>query len=196
MNDLPHVNAQLFAGVELISIICFLAVAFIIYLNRIRIKQSWHLFRTQYCLNNLGLEQLSNIEFPDGLGHYFTIDRLLLRHDGITLLVYKKYPGRIFCANHIAEWTQMLGLKSYLFKNPLFELDYQVKAISAFLPGIHVDGFLFFDHTASFPKGHPEQVMHPNLIPQELQRNNRHQVETKVMAAWKKMQDLNAMTTQ
>ena len=189
MNDLSQVNAQLFAGVELISAVSFFAIAFIFYLNRIRIKQSWLLFRTQYCLNHLGLEQISDIQFPDGLGHHFTIDRLLLRHNGITLLVYKKYPGRIFCASNIDEWTQMLGQKSYAFKNPLFELDYQIKAISAFLPDIPIDGFLFFDHTAAFPKGHPEQVMHPNLIPQELQRYNRHQVETKVMSAWKKMQD-------
>ena len=192
MNNILNVNAQLFSGVGLISAVTFIAIIYIIYLNRIRIKQSWLLFRTKYCLNHLGLEQISNIQFPDGLGHHFTIDRLLLRHDGITLLVYKKYQGRIFCADHIDEWTQMLGQKSYAFKNPLFELDYQIKAIAAFLPDIQIDGFLFFDHTADFPKGHPEQVMHPRLIPHELQRNNRHQVETKVMSAWKKMQACQA----
>jgi len=192
MDNFLHVSAQLFSGVGLISAVTFIAIFFIIYLNRIRIKQSWLLFRTEYCLNNLGLEQISNIQFPDGLGHHFTIDRILLRHNGITLLVYKKYQGRIFCASNIDEWTQMLGQKSYTFKNPLFELDYQVKAISAFLPDIHIDGFLFFDHTAAFPKGHPEQVMHPRLIPLELQLNNRHQVETKVMSAWKKMQSCQA----
>ncbi|MCK5665415.1 MAG: NERD domain-containing protein [Thiotrichaceae bacterium] len=190
MNDLSQVNAQLFAGVELISAVSFFAIAFIFYLNRIRIKQSWLLFRTQYCLNHLGLEQISDIQFPDGLGHHFTIDRLLLRHNGITLLVYKKYPGRIFCASNIDEWTQMLGQKSYAFKNPLFELDYQIKAISAFLPDIPIDGFLFFDHTTQFPKGHPQRVMHPRLIPEELQRNNRHQVEPVVMDGWRKMQEL------
>lgn len=176
----------------MISAISIAAIAFIFYLNRAGIKQSWLSFRTRYCLNHLGLEQLSNIRIPDGLDHYFTIDRLLLRHNGFTLLVYKKYPGRIFCADHIAEWTQMLGLKSYPFKNPLFELDYQVKTISTYLSGIPVNGYLFFDHTAEFPKGHPRQVMHPRLIPPELQRNNRHQVETKVMAEWKRLQALAA----
>jgi len=189
MNDFSHVNTQIFAGIEFISTISILAIAFIIYLNRHRIKQSWSLFRTQYCLNHLGLEQLSNFKLPDGLDDHFTIDRLLLRHNGITLLVYKKYPGRIFCSDHIDEWTQMLGQKSYPFKNPLFELDYQVKAISAFLPDIPINGYLFFDHSAEFPKGHPKQVMHPDLVPQELQRNNRHQVDTHIMAAWKNLKE-------
>lgn len=186
MDNFLHVNAKLFTGVELIASISLLAIIFIIYLNRHRIKQSWYSFRTQYCLNRLGLEQLSNVQFPDGLGHYFTIDRLLLRHDRITLLVYKKYPGKIFCAEHIAEWTQMLGQKSYPFNNPLFELDQQIKTISAFLPDIRIDGYLFFDHTATFPKGHPDQVILPASIPNELRSNNRHQVKTDVMMAWKK----------
>ena len=190
MNDLSHVNANIFAGYELISSISFLAIAFIIYLNRIRIKQSWLSFRTRYCLKHLGLEQISNIQVPDGLDHHFIIDRLLLRHDGITLLVYKKFSGKIFCADHIDEWTQMLGQKSYLFKNPLFELENQIKAISAQLPDINIDGFIFFDHTTQFPKGHPDRVMHPRLIPEKLQRNNRHQVEPKVMDGWRKMQGM------
>ncbi len=190
MNDFLHVTTQLITRVESILIICILAIAFIIYLNRIRIKHSWTLFRTQHCLNQLGLEQLSNLQFDDGLDHYFTIDRLLLRHDGISLLMYKKYPGKIFCAKHIDEWTQMLGQKSYKFKNPLFELEYQIKAISAFLPGVKIDGFLFFDYTATFPKGHPEQVIHPHSIPLELQKNNRHKVENQVMYGWKKLQEL------
>ncbi|MCK4709444.1 MAG: hypothetical protein KAU21_12570, partial [Gammaproteobacteria bacterium] len=97
MNDFSHVNSKIFTEFWLIFAISFLAIAFIIYLNRNRIKQSWLSFRTRYCLNHLGLEQISNIQMPDGLDHHFSIDRLLLRHDGITLLVYKKYSGKIFC---------------------------------------------------------------------------------------------------
>ena len=190
MNDFSHVNAQIFNGLELISVISFLAIALIIYLNRIQIKQSWFSFRTRYCLKHLGLEQMSNIQIPDGLDQHFIIDRLLLRHDGITLLVYKKFSGLVFCADHIDEWTQMLGQKSYLFKNPLFELENQIKAISAQLPDIDIDGFLFFDHTSRFPKGHPDKVMRPRLIPEELQRNNRHQVDPIVMDGWRKMQKM------
>jgi len=188
MNDISHVNTQLMTRVEPIFAISLLAIALIIYINRLQIKQAWLNFRTRYCLSNLGLEQLTNIKCPEHLEHDFTIERLLLRHNGLTLIIYKKYPGRIFSSENIAEWTQMLGLKSYPFKNPLFELNYQIKAISACLDGIPVNGYLFFDHTAEFPKGMPNQVMTPDKVPPELQLNNRHQVETRVMAAWKMLQ--------
>ena len=81
---------------------------------------------------------MSNFKFPDGLGNYFTVDRLILRQDGISLLVFKQYPGSIFCADGIDEWTQMLAGKSYRFQNPLIDLDFQIKAISSFVPDVPV----------------------------------------------------------
>ena len=188
MNDISNPDTQLLTRIEPILGVCLLAIAFIIYLNRHRIRHSWLHFRTRYCLDSLGLEQLTNVQCPDGLGHYFNIERTLLRHDGITLVVYKKYSGKIFCSEHIDEWIQMVGLKSYPFKNPLFDLNHQVKAISACIEEIPVNGYLFFDQTTQFPMGHPEQVMSPENIPAELQRKNRHAVEPKVMRAWKTLQ--------
>ena len=171
-------------------LVIILGLILILVINRRRLKARWLNFKSRYCLNRLGLEQLSNVRCPDGLGDHFTIDRLLLRDNGISLLVYKKYPGKIFCADHIEEWTQMLGQKSYKFKNPLFELDYQIKAVASCFPDIQFDGYLFFDHLAEFPKGHPERVIHPQAIPDVLERSNRHQVDTTVMAAWKKLQEM------
>jgi len=184
MNDVSHVNTQLMLSLETLLAASILGVVLILYLNRRKLKLA---FRTRYCLGHLGLEQISNIQFDDGLGGYFTIDRLLLRHHGITLLVYKRYSGRIFCADHIDEWTQMLGQKSYLFKNPLFELNYQIKVLQALYPDISINGYLFFDHTVEFPKGCPRQVIHPGHIPAELERKNRHQVEPKVMDVWREL---------
>jgi len=188
MDNLINANNHSVSWPGIAFVVGVFTIAVLIYLNRKQIKQSWMIYRTQYCLQHLGLEQLSNVKFPDGLDHYFTADRLILRHDGITLLIYKKYSGKIYCAANIDEWTQMIGQKSYLFKNPLFELEFKVKAIASQLPDIPVDGFLFFDHTAEFPKGHPTQVMNPSQIPAELQRNNRHQVIPRIMAAWKLLQ--------
>ncbi|MDJ0834239.1 MAG: NERD domain-containing protein [Gammaproteobacteria bacterium] len=175
-------------------LVIILGLILILLINRRRLKARWLNFKSRYCLNRLGLEQLSNVRCPDGLGEYFTIDRLLLRDNGISLLVYKKYPGKIFCADHIEEWTQMLGQKSYKFKNPLFELDYQIKAVANCFPDIDFDGYLFFDHLAEFPKGHPARVIHPQAIPDELTRSNRHQVDTTVMAVWKQLQEMAADT--
>ena len=78
----------------------------------------------------------------------------------------------------------MIGQKSYRFKNPLHELDYQIKAISASIPNVPVNGFLFFHHLAAFPKGHPERVIYLENIPAELIRDKKKPVETSVDAAW------------
>ncbi|MDJ0882289.1 MAG: NERD domain-containing protein [Gammaproteobacteria bacterium] len=170
----------------------FLLLLIILYLIRKRISQAWVYLSTQYRLNHLGQAQLSNINCPDGLGEHFIIDRLVLRPDGISLLARKQYPGKIYCADHIDDWTQMIGNKSYPFKNPLFELEYQVKAVSACLPGVDIDGYLFFDDQAEFPKGHPARVIHPKHIPEKLRRQKRAQVEPEVASAWEKMKKIVA----
>lgn len=162
-------------------------LAIIIYLGHSRIKHTWLNFQTRSRLNSLGLKQISNIQCPDGLGHYFTIDRLVMRQDGISLLLFKQYPGVIYCADDIDEWTQMLAGKSYRFKNPLVDLDYQVKAISACIPDVEVNGYLLFDHGAEFPKGHPDRVIHLDKIPEALQRDKQHKVQASVESAWEKL---------
>ena len=116
---------------------------------------------------------------------------MLLRPDGISLLVTKQYPGRIFCSDNIDDWTQMLGGKSYRFKNPLFELDYQIKAVADCVPGVPIDGYLFFDYQTEFPKGHPPRVIHPYCIPETLKRNKRQPVENNVMLGWAKLKAMS-----
>ncbi len=187
MSDISLDLIQLTDHYVLPVALVLLALAIIIYLNRREFKHNWLNLKTRSSLKRLGLKQISNLQCPDGLGHYFTIDRLILRHDGITLLIYKRYPGKIFCADQIDDWTQMLGNKSYHFKNPLYDLDYQVKAVSACVPKVPVNGFLFFDHLTEFPKGHPDRIIHLKKIPDELKRSKHHEVQTLVMAAWKKL---------
>lgn len=194
MYDISQVVTQIINHDYLAIIVFLLGLLTVVYLNRKRIIKAWLNVKTRYCINHLGLEQISNIKCPDGLGHYFKIDRLLLRHDGLSLLVYKKYPGKIFCADHIDEWTQMLGQKSFPFKNPLFELDYQIKAVSACFPNIPINGYLFFDHEAEFPKGHPQRVIHPQQIPEELNRTNRHEIDPLIMETWRTFKSMSKST--
>jgi len=162
-----------------------LAVA--IYLGRHLIGQFWLNMRTRRCLNHLGLRSLSNVRFPDGFGQYFVVDRLVMRHDGISMLICLRYTGRIFCADDIEEWTQMLAGKSYRFKNPLVDLDYQIKAVSALVPDVPVDGFLFFDHRAQFPTGHPERVIQTNTMPESLKQDKQSKVHVSVEEAWRQL---------
>lgn len=166
-------------------VLVVLAVA--IYLGRRKIHSAWQNIKTRYRLNHLGLKQISNFQCPDGLGQYFTIDRLVMRHDGISVLLFKRYPGSIFCADDIDQWTQMLAGKSYRFSNPLVDLDYQVKAIASCIPDVPVNGFLLFDQQAEFPKGHPDRVIQLDNIPDALKRNKENKVQSSIESAWEKL---------
>ncbi len=190
MNDISQVITHLYNHNAFPFGLIVLALGLVILLNRRNIDFRWKNMRAQYILKSLGQEQISDLKCPDGVGGEYILDRLLLRNDGISLLLIKRYPGRIFCADHIEEWTQMLGQKSYNFKNPLFELDYQIKALSACVQDVPVNGFLFFDHLADFPKGHPQRVVHSGRIPELLKKDRSGQVESHIQQAWNTLQSM------
>lgn len=171
----------------LLIVLALAVLVIVLFLSRNKIKQSWLNMKTRRCLNQLGLKQIANFRCPDGLGSYFIIDRLLMRHDGISLVMLKQYPGSIYCADNIDEWSQLLGGKSYYFKNPLVDLEYQVNIVSASIPGVPVNGFLFFDHQAYFPKGHPDRVIQLDSLPSSLKRDKKNKAQESVQSAWKKL---------
>ena len=193
-------------------ILLALALVIILFINRQKIKYYGLNIKRRYCLNQLGIKQLSDVRWPDGLGGYFFIDRLILRPDGITLFLHKPFQGKIFCADNIDEWTQMFGQKSYQFKNPLYDLDFQVLAVkktlkamgdsadSSFVEAgnnlntseVPVDGFLLFDDTAEFPKGHPDRVISYNAIPENLKCDKNIDVSRSVSVAWDTLTALSA----
>jgi len=174
---------QYFLLIALFLVACVI----VIYMASGNFKHIWLNIKTRRRLNRLGLKQIANFRFPDGLGDYFIIDRLVMRHDGISLLLFKQYPGLIFCADDIDQWTQMLAGKSYRFKNPLVELDLQVKAVAAFIPEVPVNGFLLFDRQAEFPKGKPDRVINLDKIPEALKRNKKQKAQAAVESAWEKL---------
>jgi hypothetical protein len=138
-------------------------------------------------LRKMGVRQLRNVSCPDGLGHSFVIDYLVLCPDGISLVMYKPYAGIIYCAEKIELWTQMLGNKSYRFPNPLPELDYQLKSVASCVPGVQVKAYLFFDEQASFPKGQPVQVIQSGSMPESLLCGKKATVTAGVKDAWQKL---------
>lgn len=184
--ELQNLGASLLDWSVLLAVAILLLVVVLV-VGRGRLKQAWLNLKTRYRLNHLGLREIANFRFPDGLGDYFTVDRLIMRPDGISLLMYIQYPGSIFCADDIDEWTQMLEGKSYRFRNPLVDLDYQIKAISARVPDVSVNGFLFFSHQAEFPKGCPERVINMETLPPSLKRNKKVKAEPSVISAWEKL---------
>ena len=166
-------------------------LALILFLSRHKLKQYWLNRKTRRLFNKLGIKRIADFKCPDGLGYHFSIDRLILRHDGISLLLYKRFPGKIYCADDIDHWTQMIGRKSYRFDNPFYDLDCQIKAVSDCVPGIAVNGYLFFDHLAEFPKGRPDRVIQLKEIPEELIFDKGKKLEESVKAAWENLQAMS-----
>ncbi len=182
--------SQFLQDSSLVSGILLLGLGFIIFINRFKLKTSYQNWRTHRCLSQLGLDQINNLTCPDGLDGHFNIDRLILLDHAILIIHYKKYPGKIFGSEKIAEWTQMLGQKSYPFPNPLFHLNLQLQALAQCIPDVPVEARLFFDSHAEFPKSIPAQVIHPDAIEDRFFCRNRHKVEPHIMAAWKKLQNM------
>lgn len=190
MSDLHQYGISLRDQYVLLIAFLLVALAIVVFLGRNNFRHAWQNMKTRYSLNRLGLKQISNFQCPDGLGNYFTVDRLIMRHDGISLLVFKRYPGTIFCAEDIDEWTQMLAGRSYRFKNPLVDLDYHIKAVSACVPDVPVNGYLLFDQRARFPKGYPDRVFQLDNIPDALQRNKQQKVPASITSAWETLSAL------
>jgi len=161
-----------------------LSIVLILLVNRKPLKQRLREWRIQRCLQQIGCEQIRKLTCPDGLDGYYIIDRLALIQDAILLIAYKPYGGNIYCAERIAEWTQVIGQKSFKFENPLFELDNQLTALKVLTGGMPVHGFLFFNHSAEFPKGHPDVVIHPDNIPERFLNARCDPVNPHIQAAW------------
>ena len=169
-----------------------IAVLLILFVNRRRLIVRFREWCLQRCLKRIGCEQIRNLICPDGLDGHYTIDRLALTRDAILLISYKPYVGNIYCAERISEWTQVIEQKSFKFENPLFELENQLTALKLATDGINLQGFLFFSHSASFPKGHPDSVLQPDTIPERFLVNQIDTVNADIRLAWERLKTLQS----
>lgn len=165
-------------------VLTVIAVTTVLGINWRKIRARWQEWRNAHSLDQLGIKQIKDAVCSDGIDGEFEINRLVLLHDSILLIAFRPYVGNIYCAESIPEWTQVLEQKSYKFKNPLFELENQLTAIRNYHPGINIRGLLVFDHYARFPKGHPEQVMLADGIPEAYLRVNCPDAKPEVLAFW------------
>ncbi len=161
-----------------------LAIVLVLLVNRKRLLVKIREWRIQRSLKQIGCEQIRNLVCSDGLDGYFKLDRLALTPDAIVLISYKIFGGNIYCAEHISEWTQLVGQKSYKFENPLFELENQLTALRLLTGSAQLEGFLFFNNSAEFPKGHPDRVLQPASIPERFNAANCDNVKPEIAAAW------------
>jgi len=183
--DVRETINQLDLKSELVAFaILAIALLLILYINRHRLLIRWREWRMQRCLGKIGVEQIRNLVCPDGLDGYYHIDRLALTPDAILLITYKPFVGNIYCAERIAEWTQVVGQKSFKFANPLFELENQITALTLALGSLPLRGCLLFSHSAVFPKGHPAAVLQPETIPAQYRRDPGLPIRAEVQTAW------------
>jgi len=162
-----------------------LALCLILFINRRRLLMRWREWRIQRCLGRIGSEQIRNLVCADGLDGHYQIDRLALTRDAILLIGYKPFGGNIYCAERISEWTQVIEQKSFKFENPLFELENQLTAIRLLIDNAPLRGYLFFNKSALFPKGHPESVLQPDTIPEQFLAGNCEPINADILQAWK-----------
>lgn len=156
----------------------------ILVINWRKLRHHWLEWSTRRCLNQIGIKQMKNFVCFDGLDGSFKIDRLVMLHDSILLIAFKPYSGNIYCADSIPEWTQVVGQKSFKFANPLFELENQATTIRNIIPAVPIHSVLFFDHSARFPKGHPDQVLNPDNIPEYFIRSLCPEPSSEIQKAW------------
>lgn len=110
-------------------------------------------------VRRLGVANLKYVSLPDGLDGEIYIEHLILRHDRILIVTIKPFKGNLFGAEHIDQWTQVIGHRSYKFPNPLHQQQSDLQVIKGVLPKIHIDGLIVFTRGCLFPKGKPEGVM-------------------------------------
>ena len=178
---LDQVWASEFALLVALALLVFIMILII---NWRKLRHHWLEWGTRRCLNRIGINQIKNFVCFDGFDGSFKIDRLVMLHDSILLIAFKPYSGNIYCADSIPEWAQVVGQKSFKFANPLFELENQVTAIKHLIPNVLVRAVLFFDYSARFPKGHPDQVLNPDNIPENFIRSLCPEPRNEIQKSW------------
>lgn len=179
-----YFNELSFESDMLVAVIVALSLLLVLFLNRKRLLVGLREWRIQRCLGRIGSEQIRGLVCDDGLDGHYNIDRLALTPSAILLINYRPYVGNIYCAESIAEWTQVIGQKSFKFENPLFEIENQLTSLKLLIGDIPVRGYLFFNRSAEFPKGHPDSVLTPDTIPDDFLATGSETVPAEFLAAW------------
>jgi len=179
-----QVNLQSVVFPVMLVVLMLVALAVI---NRRQLSSRWMESRAQSALNRIGGAQLHDVIIADGVDGYHHIDRLVMTRDSILVIAYKRYDGLIFCGEQIAEWTQVVGQKSFKFNNPLFELEHQIATLEQLIADVPVVGYLYFNENATFPKGHPETVLRQHHLPDFLLDANLGMAPASVFTAWEKL---------
>jgi hypothetical protein len=142
----------LYTGLALVAMLT-LAILLTRYLRRTQ-----HTRQIKKLIRDLSRSELRHFLVPDAVDGEVWIDCLLLTDGGLLVLDIRDYTGNLFGGESINEWTQLIGVKSHKFSNPLLELPTRVQAVQALVGDVPVTGQVVFTHRGSFPKGQPDGV--------------------------------------
>lgn len=142
----------LYIGLALVALLT-LAILMTRYLRRTQ-----HTRQINKLIRDVSRSELRNILVPDAVDGEVWLDYLLLTDGGLVVLDIRDYTGNLFGGASINEWTQLIGVKSHKFNNPLLELPARIQAVQALVGDVPVTGQVVFTHRGDFPKGRPEGI--------------------------------------
>lgn len=119
-------------------------------------------------LKHVGREILRDILIPDGVGGYIHVEYVLLTPVAVLVIDARNYPGALFGAAHLEQWTQMVNGGSYKFANPLDQNALRVQSVKTLISEVPVMGRVVFTEAGHFPKGMPQGVSMLNALKGDL----------------------------
>jgi hypothetical protein len=112
-----------------------------------------------HAITSVGLDYVSDVLVPDGMGGVFHVDFLLLTARGILVIDLRDVQGNIFAGDQMNEWTVMDGPRRLTFVNPQSALYDRIAAVKALAEDAPVEGRIVFTRRATFPKGLPKWTL-------------------------------------
>ena len=151
-------------------------------------RRNQHQRQINKVIKDLSRQQLKDILIPDSVNGEIWIDCVLLTDGGVIVFDIRDYVGRMFGGDKINEWTQMIGVKSHKFPNPLIELPARIHAVQEIVGGIPVIGHVIFTCRGTFPKGKPDDVYMVDEVYEKLSSFLRPALPTENLEkAWQKL---------
>jgi len=151
-------------------------------------KRTQHVRQIRKLIRDLARDNLRDVLVPDSVDGEIWIDCLLLTDGGLLVLDIRDYTGNVFGGDSINEWTQLIGVKSHKFNNPLLELPARIHAVKTLVGDVPVSGQVVFTHRGQFPKGVPEGVCMVDEVYEQLSGFLRPALpDGKLSEAWSKV---------
>ena len=168
-NFLNKINTNPEFAFIVYSVAIFVVLVLVVVLFIVRRNADKHNIKS--IIKDIGNDFIQDVALPDGMDGYVFVDYLVLTPTGILVVDVENYNGFLFGGDHIDEWTQMIGHKSYKFKNPLPHHQQNVQSVISHTGTVPVQGRLVFTSEGSFPKGIPDGVSTAGSLKQDVSKS-------------------------